>query len=301
MNYSPASAIDWEGQRAFLAVLRTGSLSAAARVLGLSQPTVRRRIAELERGVGAALFTRSPSGLEPTPTARVLGEHALAMAAAAEAFMRDASGEAEAAAGVVRITASEMIGAEVLPPILTGLRRAYPGIVIELGLSNRSEDLLRREADIAVRMTPPKQQALVARRIGGVRLGLFGHRHYLEQAGRPADVADIRRFALIGFEHEPIGAEILRAQGLDFGPEDFAFRCDSDIGQLAAIRAGFGLGVCQVGIASRDPDLVRLLPETVEFQLETAVVMHEDLRGVRRMRVAFDHLVEGLMAYVASP
>lgn len=294
-----ATMPDWECQRAFLAVLTTGSLSAAARALNLSQPTVRRRIEMLEQSVGTPLFVRSPVGLEPTPTAAAMGEHVRAMALSAEAFMRTASGETEAASGTVRITASEVVGVEVLPPMLAALSAQYPDLVLELGLNNRSEDLLRREADIAVRMVRPTQQALVARRVGSVPLGLFSHRKYLERDGTPQNMADLRNFKLIGYENETVGVRALRAQGLDLYKQDFSFRTDSDLGQLAAIRAGLGIGVCHCAIAARHPDLMAVLPGQVSFDLETWLVIHEDQRHVRRIRLVFDALVDGLIHYIS--
>ncbi|WP_421736520.1 LysR family transcriptional regulator [Caulobacter sp.] len=296
MSHPPTDLIDWERQRAFLAVLREGSLSGAARVLGAAQPTVRRRVEDLERQMGVALFTRSPSGLTPTALARELGGHVEAMASAAAAFARAASAEAGSAAGAVRITASEVVGVEVLPPMLAALQADYPGLVIELGLNNRSEDLLRREADIAIRMTRPLQDALVARRIGAIPLGFHGHARLLDAWGRPDTLDAARALPLIGYETETIGVRAVKAMGLDLNREDFAFRTDSDLAQLAAIRAGVGVGICQVALAARDPMLERVLPDFT-FDLETFVVTHEDLREVRRVRLVFDALVEGLSAY----
>lgn len=286
---------DWERQRAFLAVLEEGSLSGAARRLRLAQPTVRRRIEELEAELGVALFTRSPAGLTPTRVAEDLADHARAMAIAADAFARAAS-----AAGVVRITASEVIGIEVLPPLLAELQAEHAGLVIALGLNNRSEDLMRREADIAVRMVRPTQATLLAKRVGNIGLGLHAHRRFIEARGEPASLRDLKRFPVIGFEHETVSVQQLRSLGFDLRGEDFAFRTDSDLGHLAAIRAGCGIGVCQNGLGARDPHLVRLLPEAFAFDMETWIVTHEDLRNVRRIRLVFDKLVEGLTAYAAS-
>ncbi|WP_454714069.1 LysR family transcriptional regulator [Caulobacter segnis] len=294
---STPTAIDWERQRAFLAVIDTGSLSAAARELGAAQPTVRRRIEDLEAQLGVALFTRSPSGLSPTPLGRDLAQHARAMAIAAASLARAASAEAGAASGVVRITASEVVGMEVLPPILAQLREAHPGIVLELALTNRSEDLLRREADIAVRMVRPTQEALVAKRVGNIRLGMHAHKRVLDAWGRPASLEEARRMPLIGYESETIGVRAVKALGLDLRLDEFAFRTDNDVAQLAAIRAGLGLGICQVGLAARDPLLERVLPEVFSFDLETFVVTHEDLKDVRRVRLVFDALVSGLTMY----
>ena len=299
MNQNPPEAwLDWERQRAFLAVLGEGSLSGAARVLGLSQPTVRRRIEDLERQVGAPLFTRSPSGLTPTGVARDLGQHARTMATAAEAFMRTASGDADAAEGVVRITASEVIGVEVLPPILAELRARHPGLILELSLGSRNEDLLRREADVAVRMSLPAQKSLVARRIGAVRLGLFARRGVLEAHGTPTALEDLNRLPLIGYESETNSIRALKAMGLTLRREDFIYRTDNDLAQLAAIRGGVGIGVCQSRLAARDPDLVAVLPDVFHFDLDTWIVMHEDLRRVRRVRLVYEALAKGLTAYI---
>lgn len=288
---------DWERQRAFLAVMTEGSLSAAARRIGVAQPTVRRRIEELEVEIGAPLFTRSPSGLLPTARAALLAEHARAMALAADAFARSASGEASEIAGRVRISASDVVAVEVLPPILAGLMHRHPDLVIELSPSNRNEDVLRREADVAVRMVAPQQEALVAQRIGAIALGLHAHPAYLEARGTPRSAEAARGHVLVGVEHDTPVLRALQAKGLPIRRDDCAFRSDSDLAQLAAIRAGLGIGICQVPLAARD-GLVRLLPDQFGFDMETWVVCHEDLRGVARVRAVFDALVAGLRAYI---
>lgn len=277
--------------------MREGSLSAAARMLNIAQPTVRRRVEDLEREHGVVLFTRSPAGLLPTDIATELAAHVEAMSRAAQSFARAASAEAGSAAGTVRITASEVVAVEVLPSMLADLRRQHPGLVIELGLNNRSENLLDREADIAIRMVRPVQNGLVAKHIGAIGIGLHAHRSYLDLHGTPKTLEDVRRLGLIGFETETAGIRTLRASGLAFGPEDFIFRTDSDLGQLAAIRAGIGIGVCHVGLAARDPNLVRVLPDAFDMAFETWVVAHEDLQHVRRVRLIMDALIRGLTDY----
>src|SRR5690242_10839198 len=266
----------WDLYRSFLEVLRTGSLSAASRALGLTQPTVGRQIAMLERTLhGKPLFTRSRTGLQPTETARELRPHAELMASAAAALLRTASGGAEEMQGVVRITASEVIGAEVLPAMLAEFRARQPGMIVELSLSNQSADLLRRDADIAVRMVRPVQKALVARRVGKTVLGLHASRQYVEARGTPRQMADLQHHAVIGFDRQPSVSRGLKLP-VPLTRELFAFRCDSDLGQLAAIRAGFGIGVCQYGVAaSSNPPLVSLLPNHFRFELEIWIVMHE--------------------------
>ncbi|WP_158818716.1 LysR family transcriptional regulator [Methylocapsa sp. S129] len=291
---------DWSHYRAFLAVLHEGSLSGAARALGLTQPTLGRQIADLEYNLGAALFIRSQRGLVPTDVARDISPHARAMAAAASATMRAASGGARESAGTVRITASEIIGAEVLPALLAGFHRANPAVTIELALSNRVEDLLQGEADIAVRMVRPSQAALVARRIGAVGLGLYAHRLYLEAFPAPATAVALLTsdHALIGFDQEtPFLRELLTR--MPIARESFALRTDSDLAQIAAIRAGFGVGFIQHGVARRDPDLIPLFPGEIGFSLEMWLALHEDLRASRRLRLMMDHLATGLAEYVA--
>mgnify|MGYP003860215621 CR=1 FL=1 len=291
---------DWTLWRSFLAVVHGGSLSAAARTLGLTQPTLGRHIAELEATLGIALFTRSPDGLKPTAAAADLAPEAEAMAATAASLLRVASGESQEVRGAIRLTASEIVGAEVLPSMLGTFREDHPGVTTELVLSNFTEDLLRRHADIAVRMVRPTQGALVARRIGTTRIGLYAHRRYLEAHRVPATMADLRHHAAIGFDTETPAIRALLATGIPFSREIFAFRTDSDLAGLAMIRAGIGVGACQVGIARRNPDLVRVLAGDFAIDLEIWVVMHQDLRPIRRMRLMFDHLADQLSTYVAS-
>jgi DNA-binding transcriptional LysR family regulator len=287
----------WELYRTFLAVVRERSLSGAARALGLTQPTVGRHVDALEGALGVVLFTRSQAGLSPTAGARSLVPYAEAMASAASALARVASGDAEEERGTVRVTASEMIGAEVLPRALADLRELHPRIDVELVLSNRSEDLLRREADVAVRMVKPTQSALLAKKVGTLRLGLHAHPDYLKRHGTPRSVADLRDHPLIGFDSQP-SVRRLPALGLPVSRELFSFRCDSDLGQYAALKAGFGVGVCQVALAKRD-GLVPVAKGAMDFELGVWVVMHKDLKSSRRVRVMFEHLVGALTRHVA--
>jgi DNA-binding transcriptional LysR family regulator len=293
-NHAPG----WELYRTFLEVLRDGSLSGAARRLAITQPTVGRQIAALEAALGLALFTRSPRGLAPTQAALDLAEHAQAMARAAAALQRAATGALATDAGTVRMTASEVIGCEVLPGILAEFRRAHPAMTLELALTNRNEDLLRRDADIAVRMVRPTQQALLAQRIGTVAIGLYAHQTYLERFGLPEDVAALRRHCLIGFDREDVAYRSIGIEAWGITRESFGFRCDNDAAQLAALRAGVGIGGCQKNLAARMPGLVAVLPQAVEFKLEIWLAMHEDLKATRRVRELYDHLAAGLRDYV---
>jgi DNA-binding transcriptional LysR family regulator len=301
MNFETPSPPGWELFRTFLGVLHAGSLSAAARELGLTQPTVGRHVAALEASLQLTLFTRSQTGLLPTDAARALQPYAEGMAATAAALQREAQSQADhrdRVRGTVRITASEVMSIEVLPPILAALRAREPGLVIELVVSNRLQDLLHREADIAVRMTPPRQDALVAQRIGTVELGMHAHRDYLAQRGTPRNEADLAGHDLVGFDTE---TPFIRAMSRKLGGlkrEFFALRTDNDLAQLAAIRAGHGIGFCQVALARRDDRLVRLMPRRFSVGLETWVAMHEDLRASPRCLATFKALAQGLEAYL---
>jgi DNA-binding transcriptional LysR family regulator len=293
-----SSLPDWTLYRSFLEVVRDGSLSGAARRLNLTQPTLGRHIAALEMQLGLALFTRSARGLLPTAEALELIPHAEAMAAAAAALARAASAEVGSERGTVRVTASDIMGCEVLPPILATFRERFPPIAIELALTNRNEDLLRGDADIAVRMARPTQEALIARRIGTTAIGLFAHQRYLARAGAPQNVAQLAGHSLIGFD---LDDRWFRSVGGSFAAQanrdDFDFRSDSDLAQLAALRAGLGIGGAQVRIAMRTPTLIPVLGDTLRFEMEVWLAMHENLKATRRVRLLFDHLAAGLLEY----
>lgn len=293
-----ASHIGWELYRSFLSVLKEGSLSAAARDLGITQPTAGRHVAALENALGVALFIRSQQGLIPTEAALALQPHAEAMESMAASLERAATEQGEGVRGVVRISASEVIGVEVLPPVLARLHEQHSDLKVELVLSNRVQDLLRREADIAIRMTRPQQGQLVMRRIGRIELGLHATKDYLAAHGTPRNTGELANHALIGYDH--ITAFIRHAgKGISgFQRKMFSFATDSDLAQLALIRGGAGIGICQAALAKRS-GLVRVLPKAFSLPLETWVTMHEDLRNSPRCRAAFDALAEELTRYAA--
>jgi DNA-binding transcriptional LysR family regulator len=289
---------NWDLARAFLAVLDAGSLSGAAHSLGLTQPTVGRQVEEFETQLGVPLFTRSRHGVKPTQAALDLRPHVETMAAAMAALRRSASGEAAQARGTVRLTASELMGAAVLPPILTRFHEAYPHIALELVLSDRIEDLLRHAADIAVRMVRPSQSALVARHIGQVPISLYAHRDYIARHGMPTTIAQLLTHTIIGFDADPWGANMLAAQSRPVSRDIFNLRTDSGLAQFEALRAGYGIGGCQDALARRYPDLVPVLEGDFRIMLDCWLVMHEDLRTSRRVRLLFDHLAVELTAYL---
>jgi DNA-binding transcriptional LysR family regulator len=297
-----ADVTDWTLIRSFLAVARLGSLSAAARATGLTQPTIGRHVEQLERALDVALFTRSNAGLIPTEAAMGLIPHAEAMEAAMAALVRasEAGGDAAAPEGTVRIATSEIMGVAVVPSILQKLRFAYPRIVFELAINNRTDDLLRRAADIAVRMGRPKQEGLVARKIGDLFLRFHAQKSYIERFGAPKTMQDLKRFHLIGFDRDDHSARSVVAGSFPVSRDLFAFRCDNDAAQLAALKAGLGIGLVQSAIAKLDPDLVAVLPNDVPLKLECWLAVHEDQKDQPAIRATFDGLADGLSQWVAS-
>jgi len=294
------STIGWELYRSFLGVMKEGSLSGAARALGVAQPTVGRHVGALEKALGLPLFTRSQTGLAPTEAAQSLRGHVEAMESTASALERTAASQGVGVRGVVRVSASEVVAVEVLAPIVARLRESHPALTVELVASNRLQDLLRREADVAVRMTRPRQELLVARRIGHVDVGLHAHPRYLAVHGVPRNSSELAGHSLIGFDQESafIRSAMKSVPGLR--RDSFSIRTDSDLAQLALIRAGAGIGFCQVAIARRE-GLVRVLPRQFTLALDTWITMHEDLRNSPRCRVTFDALVEGMQRHIAAP
>jgi DNA-binding transcriptional LysR family regulator len=234
----------------------------------------------------------------PTEAAQSLRGFAESMQSTAASLERAAASQGAGVRGTVRVTSSDVIGVEVLPPIVTALRDQYPDLTVELVLTNRVQDLLRREADIAVRMVPPRQELLIARRVGRIELGLHAHRRYLDRHGTPGSVADLVGHSLIGFDES---SEFIRNAGKSFPGwrrDAFALRTDSNLAQLALIRSGAGIGVCQAAIATRDDAIVRVLAKQISVPLDTWITMHEDQRNSPRCRVTFEALVKGLRHHV---
>jgi DNA-binding transcriptional LysR family regulator len=236
--------------------------------------------------------------LVATELALNLCEAAQTMEAAAALLVRTASADAGAAAGTVRIATSEIIGIEVLPPILSALKARLPGLSFEVTLSNKIEDVLRHEVDIAVRMTRPAQDGLLARKIGVIPLRLYAHESWIARHGEPASLVDlVASGCLIGYDRDPAIIRALVAYGLQATAADFGFRSDSDLAQLAALRAGLGVGICQQAIASRNPTLRLVLP-AFTHPLEIWLVTHPNLRNVHRVRATLDGLTSGLSSHV---
>ncbi len=297
---------DWNLVRSFLAVLEHGSLLGAARALQSSQPTMGRHVAELETQLGTVLFERTGRGLQPTATALRLAESARAMEAGAHALARGVSGAqagahalargvsgAQAgASGTVRISASQPVACLLLPPLLLRMRQQLPGIQVELVASNEVSNLLRREADIALRMVQPDQSSLVARRIGSVALGAFAHRDYLRRRGTPRQPTDLLAHELVGNDRNE---DILRgfaALGHPVGREQFQLRTDDFIAYWQAVRAGLGIGFVAQYMARTDPEVLQVLPQLALPQIPIWLTVHREIRTSARIRAVYDFLAE---------
>ncbi len=292
------SDIGWELWRSFLAVMDERSLSGAARSLGVSQPTIGRHVDQLEAALGVGLFTRAQNGLTPTDLAQALEPQARGMAASAAALTRTASAGANSEDGMVRISATEIMSSEILPLILEPLLRSHKGLQLEIDASNRTVDLLRRDADIAIRMQRPEQGALLARRLGTLRLGLFASRAYIGNRKLPEKPSELAEHRIIGPDRDPIYRSRFLTAVPEIAPEIFTYRSDSHTTQLAALRAGIGIGICQTWIAEKESDLVPVLSDTIRFEIEVWLTMHEDLRHSRRIKMVYDHIAECLPEYL---
>ena len=288
---------DWRLVRSFLAALDSGSLLGAARALRSTQPTVGRHVAELEGQLGVLLFERTGRGLLPTPMALRLAEAARAMETAADQLARSVSGAEAGVSGTVRISASQQVACILLPPVLAQLRRALPDIQVELVSSNEISNLLRREADIALRMVQPVQASLVVKRIGKVTLGPYAHRDYLKRRGTPRRLADLLQHELVGGDRDRTLLKGFAAFGHPVTPQAFAFRTDDLIAYWEGVRAGLGIGFISDYVARTDPNVVALqpmLPTLKIAPLPIWLTVHQEIRTSRRIRAVYDFLTQAV-------
>lgn len=284
------SDFNWQLIPSFLAAHQRGSLLGAAQALGISQPTVGRHIAQLEVQLGTPLFERTGRGLIATPTAIRLAEAARSMEAGAQTLMRGAHQAQTTLSGTVRISASQPIACSLLPPLLLKLRAEQPGIQIELVVTNAVSDLLRREADIAIRMVRPTQPSLVARRICQITVAACAHRHYLARRGVPQVPADLLQHELVGNDRVQDIRRGFAALGHPVDAEQFALRTDDLMAYWAAVRAGLGIGFVAAFLLREDPDIVPVLPDMPLPVVPVWLVVHREIRTSRRIRTVIDFL-----------
>jgi DNA-binding transcriptional LysR family regulator len=258
-----------------------------------------RHIAELEQQLGAVLFERTGRGLVATPLALAIADSARAMELNATAIETTISGQSRRIEGAVRITASQAVAVHLLPPLLARLRAQEPRIALEVVASNALSDLLRREADIAVRMVRPEQSSLIARRIGAVAVGAYAHQDYLRRRGAPRDPEDLLRHELIGFDHDDLIVRSFAAHGLPIGRDAFGIRSDDHLVQWEALRAGLGVGFAAAWLAAREPQLQRVLPKMPIPALPMWLTVHREIRTSARIRTVYDFLAAAIPAAIA--
>jgi len=283
-------SLDWTDIRAFLAVARAGTLTAAAAATASSQPTLSRRIASLEAKLGGILFERGVKGVTLTALGGEILEHAQAMEVSAARLSLTAAGRTEEVAGTVRITASRIVSTFHLPKIFADLQREEPSLQIELVASDSSENLLLREADIALRMYRPTQGDVIARHVGDFALGLYAAKTYLARHGAPETVGDILNHRFVGYDRSDLILRGFAESGFPVTRDFFAFRTDDQVAYWRAIVAGAGIGAAQRMIGDAEPDVEPVLRNMPLPIMPLWLAAHAELRHSRRVRRVYDHL-----------
>lgn len=289
-----AISFDWNHARAFLAVVEAGSLSAAAVVLQQTQPTIGRQITALEEELGVTLFERAGRSLKITQTGIDLAEHVRAMADAAGHISMVASGQSQAVEGLVRIAASELFAAYLLPPILQKLRSIAPNIDIDVVASNTVSDLIQREADVAVRNVRPTQSDLIARLVHESTGRFYAAQSYLKKRGHPRTFADLQEHDFVGFGTPKLMIGHLRELGLELSESHFKVVSGNSLVAWELVKQGFGIAPMSVDVARASPELVTLLPDSAPISFPTWLVTHRELHTSRKIRLVFDLLAEEL-------
>ena len=288
------NTIDWNQLRAFLATAETGSLSAAARQLGLTQPTLGRQVSAVEQRMGVTLFERSGKAMALTPTGLDLLEHARAMGAAAQALGLAAAGRSQEVAGIVTVSAIDIVAVHLLAPLVQRLREQEPGIAIEVISSNAMSDLLRREADIAIRHVKPEQSDLIARLIRTATAGFYASQSYILAHGHPRSAKDAADLPFVGSDRSGGYLRYLQQHGLSLLETNFSSYAESALANWAMVQRGLGIGTMMDDIASMTPGMVRVLDDVPPVRFPMWLVTHRELRTSRRIQVVFEALANGL-------
>lgn len=286
--------LDWNQLKAFLETAETGSLSAAARKLGLTQPTLSRQVAAIEQVMGVTLFERVGKSMALTPTGLDLLEHARAMGAAAEALSLAATGSSQAVRGVVTVSATDVVASVLLPPLVKKLHDQEPGITIDVIPSNALSDLLRREADIAIRHVKPEQPDLIARLIREATAYFYASESWVNAHGHPRSAEDAARLSFVGSDRSGQYLGYLRTHGLPLSEANFSCYADHSVAHWALVRQGMGIGVMMEEIALATPGMVRVLDDLPPVRFPIWLVTHRELRTSKRIRMVFDALAQGL-------
>ncbi|MCM8558358.1 LysR family transcriptional regulator [Sphingomicrobium sediminis] len=287
---------DWNHAKAFMATAEHGSLSAAARALGLTQPTLGRQVRALEDELGAVLFERAGRGLILTPTGEELLTYVRAMAEAASDLNRVATGRAEAIEGDVRLSVTEVAGSFWLPPLLTRMRQELPGIRLELIVTNENSDLRRREADIAVRSARPADPALIAKRVSEETASLYASDDYLQRFGGRITRDRLHEVEMIGFADIPAYLEALRSLNVEVSEDQFGITVSDHAVMWELVRTGAGVGIMADRIAAREPGISKAFAGSRAFPFELWLVSHRELLTSRRVRTVYDWIATNLLA-----
>lgn len=295
---SPIANFDWNHIRAFLAVVQQGSLSAAARELGQTQPTLSRQISNLEGALRTTLFVRGNRETTLTDTGTALFEQVQNMANAASQISQIAAGRNETVEGTIRITATDAMVCYVLPRCLKVLRETHPGVRVELIPSNASSDLTRHEADIAIRHVRPDQPDLIARRIGDFDVSLFASQEYLISLGNPNHPSDFANADFIGFEHAGRLVEQVNGLGVPVTRDNFAMVATSGVVLYELARQGLGIALLPKTVATAQFGLKEILPNLEQMQLPVWLVSHKDVQTKARIRLCFDLIAAALKDYL---
>lgn len=285
---------DWNQVRAFLVSAESGSFSAAAKALGLTQPTIGRQIKALEDRLSITLFERDQRQLRLTSAGLELLEHVKAMGEAASRISLTASGQSQSVEGTVCITATDMIAVYLLPNAIRKIRERHPGITIELVASNDLQDLQRREADIAIRHVQPTQGDLIAKLIRYADGGLYAHPDYLEKIGNPKTKEDLNKADFIGFDHSDELIDVLNAQGFSLTSHNFKILSQNGSFAWEMVKQGLGIGIMASDIAIRTTGIVPALPDLEPLSFPIWLVTHRELHTSRKIRLVFDILAEEL-------
>jgi len=286
--------LDWMLLRSFLAVIDHGSLLGAARSLGTYQPTLSRQIGELESQVGVPLFERTGRGLTPTTAGRSIVEAARRMAAAATDIEEGLRGGATPSTGSVRVSASQVVANFLLPAFFATFRAKHPGIQIDLVSSNEVSNLLRRQADIAIRMVRPTQSSLIARRLADCPLGAFASETYLKRRGIPLRVSELAHHDLLGLDHDDYLLRGLQEAGLLLSRESFSVRTDDQVAYARLVEEGAGIGFLAEFTARRLQGVQAVLPRLSTAKMPLWLAVHREIRGSALIRTVYDALANGL-------
>lgn len=293
------SSLDWALVQSFLVVAETGSLSAAARVLGASQPTLGRQIKAIEAQLGASLFRRVPRGFVLTDTGAALVAPARVMRDAVNQIALTAAGRTQSLRGTVRITASVALSVYHLPAIIADMRKQEPQIAIELVASDESRNLLFREADIAIRMYRPTQLDLITQHLGDLPLGVYAAHSYIAGHGVPRSAEDMMDHSFVGYDSNPLIIDGFAAGGFEVGRDFFATRCDDNIAYWELVRAGCGIGFAQKLIGQGDGMVQEIDIGLPIAPLPVWLTAHEAMRETPRIRRVWEMLSDGLRPLLA--